>query len=401
MELSGIRFLSDLDVEGRRVFCRLDLNVPLDGKRVRDDTRIVAALPTINALREGGAHVVLASHLGRPQGRDHALSLEPCAARLAELLDDDVVFADDCVGDGVDKVVTDLPQGKVAVLENLRFHKAEKANDPHFARLLAAPFQIYVNDAFGTCHRAHASMYGTVRHYTDCAAGFLVQSELDFLGRLLGKPAKPFVAVVGGAKVSDKIGVIRSLIGRCDTVLVGGAMAYTLLVSQGHEVGNSRVEPDKLDLAREILDLAASRRTRLLLPSDHIVAASIDAAKGKTTRGVDIPAGQSGFDIGPKTRAVFTDRLKSAGTVFWNGPVGVFEREPFREGTMAIARAIADSAAVSVVGGGDSAAAVRLAGLGDQIDHVSTGGGASLRFVEGGPLPGLEALRAGHRFEEE
>jgi phosphoglycerate kinase len=244
-------------------------------------------------------------------------------------------------------------------------------------------------------------MYGTVRHYTDCAAGFLVQSELDFLGRLLGKPAKPFVAVVGGAKVSDKIGVIRSLIGRCDTVLVGGAMAYTLLVSQGHEVGNSRVEPDKLDLAREILDLAASRRTRLLLPSDHIVAASIDAAKGKTTRGVDIPAGQSGFDIGPKTRAVFTDRLKSAGTVFWNGPVGVFEREPFREGTMAIARAIADSAAVSVVGGGDSAAAVRLAGLGDQIDHVSTGGGASLRFVEGGPLPGLEALRAGHRFEEE
>ena len=399
MELSGITYLRDLDVEGRHVFCRVDFNVPLSNKTVTDDMRIRAALPTIKLLREKGAKVALASHLGRPKGRDAALSLEPAAARLAELLDAEVGFVDDCVGDGVKRVVKDTSPGGVVVLENLRFHAAEKKGDPDFSKLLAEPFEIYVNDAFGTCHRAHASMYGTVLQYSIKAAGFLVEKEIQFLGDLLGSPKKPFVAVLGGAKVSDKIDVIRSLLGRCDALLIGGAMAYTMLKAQGHEVGSSLVEHDKLGLARELLDMATSKKTALVLPADHIVAASINAAEGEVVDGVDIPDELAGFDIGPKTVQTFTDWINRAATVFWNGPLGVFEKPAFDQGTFEIARVLAASNAISVVGGGDSASAVRKAGVTDEISHVSTGGGASLNFIEGKPLPGIEALRVGHRFE--
>ncbi|MBN1946259.1 MAG: phosphoglycerate kinase [Bradymonadales bacterium] len=394
-----MRFLDELAVENRPVFCRVDFNVPLDGKRVRDDARIQGALPTILALRQAGARLVLASHLGRPKGgADPAFSLEPCATRLAELLDDEIRFADDCVGEGVMRLVKDLPAGSVAVLENLRFHPAEKKGDPDFARLLAQPFQVYVNDAFGTCHRADASMYTMVQHFQDKGAGLLVQRELEFLGRLLANPQRPFLAVLGGAKVSDKIGVIRSLIERCDALLIGGAMAYTLLKAKGIEVGKSLVETDKLDLARELLSLADSRRTELLLPSDHVVAPSLESDTVMVTEGAEIPVDQAGFDVGPQTIERFTQKVGQAGTIFWNGPLGVFEKDLFRAGTHAMAEAIANSPAVSVVGGGDSAAAVKKAGFTDRISHVSTGGGASLEFIEGKSLPGIEALRAGHQF---
>ncbi|MCA9564965.1 MAG: phosphoglycerate kinase [Myxococcales bacterium] len=399
MELSGISYLDDLDLSGRRVFVRVDFNVPLAGGEVRDDARIRAALPTITHLRKCGAHVVLASHLGRPKGSPKAdLSLEPCAKRLAELLDCEIRFADDCVGEGVEKVVRDLPEGEVAVLENLRFHAAEEAGDPAFAAKLAEPFDAYVNDAFGTCHRPHASMYGIVRHLSTRCAGFLIQKELEYLGRVLNEPATPFVAILGGAKVSDKIGVIRALSSRCDTILIGGAMAYTFLKAQGVEVGKSLVEEDKLDLASELLKGSAGRKAKIMLPVDHLVAANINADEGIESN-VSIPTDMAGFDIGPTTVVAFSDVIAKAGTVFWNGPLGVFEKKPFSGGTFAVARAVARSRAVSVVGGGDSAAAVDEAGLASEISHVSTGGGASLQFMEGRSLPGIEALRSGHQFE--
>lgn len=399
MELSGIRFIDDLDLTGRRVFCRVDFNVPIKDGKVGDDNRIQAAIPTINRLREQGAHIVLASHLGRPKGKkDPALSLEPCARRLAEILDTEVWFTDDCVGDGVKKVVKDLPAGSIAVLENLRFHEAEKSCDQDFSKLLAEPFEAYVNDAFGTCHRAHASVDGIVRHFRDKAAGYLIQTEIEKLSEVLSEPKQPFVAVLGGAKVSDKIGVIRSLLGRCDRLLIGGAMAYTMLAAKGCAVGTSLVEIEKMDLAKELLEAAANSRTEVLLPVDHVIASAIDAEDCSTTSGIEIPPELAGFDIGPKTLELFKAAIGTAGTVFWNGPLGVFERPLFNKGTFEVAQAIADSNAVSVVGGGDSASAVRKAGLFDRIGHVSTGGGASLQFVEGKPLPGLEALRAGHQF---
>ena len=401
MELTGISYLDGADLGGRRVLCRVDFNVPLAGGQVGDDTRIVAALPTINALREQGAHVVLASHLGRPKGqRKPSMSLEPAAAHLATLIDDEVRFTDDCVGDGVDKVVKDLPEGGVVVLENLRFHKAEKACDPAFSKRLASPFNAFVNDAFGTCHRAHASVYGVVRHFDTKFAGYLVEREIESLGNLLSNPKSPFVAILGGAKVSDKIGVIKSLLGRCDTLLIGGAMAYTMLAAKGVAVGESLVEEDKIPLAKELLEAATNSKTELILPLDHLIATGIGADQAADTAGTAIPDGMAGFDIGPATIAAFVDVVTRAGTVFWNGPLGVFEKELFNKGTFKVAQAVADSNAVSVVGGGDSAAAVRKAGLVDKIGHVSTGGGASLQFVEENPLPGIEALRAGHQFPE-
>ncbi len=402
MELSGIRSLSDLQVEGRTVFVRVDFNVPLDDGVIGDDARIVAALPTIRALRDRGARIMLGSHLGRPKGeRRDDMSMVPVGIRLAELLDDEVIVPDDCVGDAVGKLARDLPRGGVMLLENLRFQPGEEKADPVFASELAAPADVYVNDAFGTAHRAHSSTYTMVRHFDDAhrAAGLLVKKELDHLGPLLHDPEHPFVGILGGAKVSDKIGVIENLLGRIDTLLIGGAMAYTFLKARGVAVGSSLVEADRVELARDLLRSAESRRTKVLLPVDHVVAASIDAESGEVTDDESIPDGRAGFDIGPRTVALFGEAIARAATIVWNGPSGVFEREPFSAGTMAIANAVADADAFSVVGGGDSAAALARSGRADDVSHVSTGGGASLEFLEGRDLPGIAALRAGHRFD--
>lgn len=402
MELSGIRSLSDLRVDGRTVFVRVDFNVPLKDGVIGDDARIVAALPTIKWLRDQGARLVLGSHLGRPKGeRRDDLSMVPVAARLAELLDDEVLVPDDCVGDAVHKLARDLRPGGVVLLENLRFQPGEEKADPVFAAELAAPADVFVNDAFGTAHRAHASTYTMVRHFDEGhrAAGLLVKKELDHLGPLLRSPERPFVGILGGAKVSDKIGVIENLLGRLDTLLIGGAMAYTFLKARGVAVGDSLVEADRVELARDLLRSAESRRTKVLLPTDHVVAASIDAESGQVTDGEAIADGTAGFDIGPQTVERFCEAIGRASTIVWNGPSGVFEREPFRAGTMAIANAVADADAFSVVGGGDSAAALAASGRADDVSHVSTGGGASLEFLEGRDLPGIAALRAGHRFD--
>lgn len=402
MELSGIRYLDQLDVGERSVFVRVDFNVPLAEGAIADDSRIVAALPTIERLRAGGARIVLGSHLGRPKGvRDPSTSMLPVGARLAELLRTEVVVPEDCVGDGVRAVVRDLPPGGICLLENLRWYEAETAGDPVFASELADLADLYVNDAFGTAHRAHASTYTMVRHFAENqrAAGLLVQKELTYLGPLTGKPEAPFVGILGGSKVSDKIKVIDALLGRLDTLLIGGAMAYTFLRARGIPIGESRVENDKLELAEKLLRKAEGRGTRVLLPVDHVVAASIDADAGTTTEGEAIAAGLAGFDIGPKTVARYREVIENAATIFWNGPLGVFERAPFSAGTFAVANACADVEATVVIGGGDSAAAVAAAGRSGDVSHVSTGGGASLEFIEGATLPGIAALRSGHRFQ--
>jgi phosphoglycerate kinase len=401
MELSGIRYLKDLQLVGKTAFIRVDFNVPLDGSRITDDARIRAALPTIQFVRQAGGKVVLASHLGRPKGgREEKYSLLPVADHLAGLLGIDVVFAEDCVGDGVQKVIHDLPAGGVLLLENLRFHAAEEEADPIFAAHLAALADVYINDAFGTAHRAHASTYTMVQHFPDTAraAGLLVEKELTALGPLLQAPAKPYVAIMGGAKVSDKIKIIENLLGKVDTLLIGGAMAYTFLKAQGHSIGSSLVEKDKLDLARQLLKSAESRKTRVVLPEDHIVSDSIQGT-GSACSTVSIPDGMAGFDIGPETIKSFRSFIERASTIIWNGPVGVFEKEAFNRGTFAVANAVADCKAMVVVGGGDSAAALAASGRVADVTHVSTGGGASLEFLEGADLPGIAALRAGHRFE--
>ena len=390
----AIRSVAELPVEGRRVFVRVDLNVPLTPARgVADDSRIRAALPTIQHLLGRGARVVLGSHLGRPQGRPTpSLSLEPVAARLAELLDGDVILTDEPVGDGARKVVSDLHEGQVALLENLRFSPAEEANDDAFARALAGYADVYVSDAFGTAHRAHASTVGMLKHFGDRGAGFLMLREVEFLGRLLGAVDKPYLALLGGAKVSDKIGVVESLLGRVDVLLIGGAMANTFIQARGGDVGASKVEADKLAVARGLLRHASDKGTEVLLPVDAVAAPSPDAAVGQVVRADAVPAGQMALDIGPETARGFADRIARARTVFWNGPVGMFERPAFAAGTLAIARAVAAAHALTVVGGGDSVAAVNRAGVADRIKHVSTGGGASLEFVEGRTLPGIAAL---------
>ncbi len=393
-----IRSVKDLPIEGKRVFLRVDFNVPLTPARgVADDARIRASLPTIQHLVDRGARVVIGSHLGRPKGGpDPAFSLEPVGARLAELVKKDVLLTDEPVGDGARKVVADLRDGQVALLENLRFHPGEEANDDGFARQLASYADAYVNDAFGTAHRAHASTVGMIKHIPGAenrGAGFLMLKEIEFLSKLLGAVEKPYLAVIGGAKVSDKIAVLESLSARVDKMLVGGAMANTFLKALGKGLGKSKVEEDKLALARSFLKKAEERKVAVLLPKDVVIATSLDAPAGKAV-GVDaIPEGAMALDIGPETARAYADELSRARTIFWNGPMGLFEKKPFATGTMTVAKAIAaNKRAVSVVGGGDSAAAVEQAGLVDQISHMSTGGGASLEFVEGKTLPGIAAL---------
>ncbi|HEU4384455.1 MAG TPA: phosphoglycerate kinase [Anaeromyxobacteraceae bacterium] len=395
----ALRTIEQLDLAGKRVFIRVDFNVPLDEQgRVGDDARIRAALPTIQYAVSRNARVILASHLGRPKGDPSdkkKFTLEPAAVRLSELLGQDVILADDCVGDAVKKMVKDLKEGQVLLLENLRFHKGEEANDEAFARELAALCDAWVNDAFGTAHRAHASTAGMARFVKEKAAGFLIQKEVEYLGKALGSPRRPFVALLGGAKVSDKIKVIENLLAKADAVCVGGAMAYTFLEAQGVPVGKSRVEKDKLDLARSLLEKARARKVDFLLPQDHVCGAEAkETAQRVVTPGREIPEGLIGLDVGPKTLDAYRQRVLSAGTVFWNGPMGLFEQKPWAEGTFGIARAMAESPAVTVVGGGDSAAAVEEAGLTAKMKHVSTGGGASLEFIEGRELPGIAVLEA-------
>ena len=385
--------IAQLDLAKRRVFVRADLNAPLDHGRVTDDTRLRAVVPTIQYALKAGASVVLASHLGRPKGKvAPEFSLRPIAERLESLLDQHVELAPDCVGAATLERARALGPGQVLLLENLRFHAEEEANDDGFARSLAALAECYVNDAFAAAHRAHASIAAITKHLQPAAAGLLMQQELAALGRILESPDKPLVAILGGAKVSDKLTLVEHLLDRVDALLIGGGMAFTFLASLGHAVGRSLVEPDHLDTARRTLDAARRRGVALVLPVDAVVADGVDSAQGRAVGIREIPAGQMGLDIGPRTVERFTKALTGARTIVWNGPMGVFERPPFAAGTLALARAVAGSPAFTVIGGGDTVAAVTQAGVAEQIGYISTAGGAFLEFLEGRTLPGVEAL---------
>lgn len=392
----SIKTISELDISGRRVFIRVDFNVPLTpAGGVAEDTRIRESLPTIRYAMDQGARVILASHLGRPKGKpDPKYSMLPVGERLAELLGTEVVLTDEPVGDGARKVVGDLKAGKVALLENLRFTAAEEANDDTFAKGLASYADVYINDAFGTAHRAHASTAGITKFVAAKGMGLLMEREVKFLGRLLGEVDRPFIAIIGGAKVSDKIGVLENLLARVNQILIGGAMANTFLKAKGGRMGRSLVEEDKLALARSFLKKAEEVGVDILLPRDAVAAAGIKSESGRVVQASAIPEDLAALDIGPETVRGFADAVARAKTILWNGPMGVFESEPFARGTIAVARAVAASGALSVVGGGDSVAAVQKSGLADKITHISTGGGASLEFLEGRKLPGLAALEA-------
>jgi phosphoglycerate kinase len=393
----GIKSVEQLAVEGKRVFVRVDYNVPQDKKThaVTDDARIRATLPTLRHLIQRGARIVLGSHLGRPDGKVvPSLSLEPVAAKLAELVGQDVTLADEPVGDGARKVVSDLRDGQIAMLENLRFHPGEEANDETLARTLASYCDVYVNDAFGTAHRAHASTAGMVKFVAEKGAGFVMAKEIAILSRLLGDVDRPYVAVLGGAKVSDKIEVLDALLERVDGIVIGGAMANTFLEAQGKSLGASKVEKDKLPIARNFLRKASEKKIPVHLPTDVGVGRSLDDATPTYLRVDQLGDGQMALDIGPGTIELFRRVLGDARTIFWNGPMGVFEKPQWAAGTVAVAKALAENKlALTVVGGGDSAAAIAQAGLADQVTHVSTGGGASLEFVQGLDLPGIAALR--------
>ncbi|MFQ5511290.1 MAG: phosphoglycerate kinase [Candidatus Krumholzibacteriia bacterium] len=390
--------IRNCDVAGKRVLARVDFNVPIDrNKNITDDTRIVAALPTINSVVERGGRLILMSHLGRPRGRrDEQLSLAPVAFRLGEQVDYPVKFVKDCVGEKVKHKVDTLQNGEILLLENLRFSAGEEANDPEFARELASLGDIYVNDAFGTAHRAHASTVGVADHFDIRAAGFLLEKEIDALTDALENPKRPFVAVLGGAKIRGKINLIRSLMDRVDVLLVGGGMMFTFFKATGLEIGNSVADDAYLEMCKELLDRRRSGTARLLLPVDCIIAREIDdSAAAREVSIADIPEDWLGVDIGPKSVELFKRELAEASTIFWNGPMGVFERPGFADGTKEIAMAVADGGsrgATTIVGGGDSVAAINLMGLGDRFSHISTGGGASLEFMEGKDLPGVEAL---------
>ena len=391
------RTVQDLDCAGKRVLMRVDFNVPVSGGAVTDDTRIVAALPTIRYLLQKKARLVLCSHLGRPKGGpDPKYSLKPVRERLTRLLRQDVAWADDCVGPEAERAAMALQDGGVLLLENLRFHPEEEKNDPAFAQALAKLGECYVNDAFGTAHRAHASTEGVTHYLKPAVAGFLMKTELDYLGTALESPKRPFVAVLGGAKISGKIDVLTALLGKVDRLLIGGAMMFTFLKAQGKPVGRSLVEDDRLDLARELLATARSRGVELVLPTDCIASTAPDGSAPSAPKPIEqLGANEMGVDIGPETLAAFTARLRDAKTVVWNGPMGIFEVSAFAAGTMGVAKALAPlkaMGAVTVVGGGDSVAAVQQSGLAERFSHLSTGGGASLEFLEGKVLPGVAAL---------
>ena len=384
------KMVTDLDVQGKKVLVRVDFNVPIKEGIVKDDTRITSALPTIHYLLENGAAVLLCSHLGRPKGApDPVYSMKPVADHLASLISAPVKFAEDCIGPIADEAAAQLKPGEVLVLENTRFHNEETKNDPEMSKALASLADLYVNDAFGSAHRAHSSTAG-VADYLPAAAGFLMEKEIQYLGNAIADPKRPFVAILGGAKISDKIGVIKNLLTKADNILIGGGMANTFLKAQGFEMADSLVEDEVLDLAKELL---ANAEGKIMLPVDMVIADAFDAAANNKTLDLgDVPAGWRILDIGPKTVTAFAEVISKAGTVVWNGPMGVFEMETFAAGTFAVAKAVADSDAISIIGGGDSVSAINQSGLNDKITHISTGGGASLEMLEGLELPGLSVL---------
>jgi len=387
--------IKDIDFKGKRVFCRVDFNVPLDDKnQITDDTRINASMPTIRHIINNGGRLILASHLGRPKnGPEAKFSLASVAPCLSQYLGSSVKMAPDCIGPDVKRMVDQMKDGDVLLLENVRFHAGETKNDPDFAKALAANADIYVNNAFGTAHRAHASTEGVTKYLQPSAAGFLLEKEIKYLGLALAYPDHPFVAVIGGAKVSDKIAVIENLLDKVDTLIIGGGMAYTFLQAKGRPTGKSLVETDKISLAKKLIQKAADKGVNLLLPQDHIVAAEFSpTAEHKVCSDANFPADWMALDIGPATIATFTGALRNARMVVWNGPMGVFEFDNFAKGTVAVAETLAESKARSIVGGGDSVAAVKKAGVESKMTHISTGGGASLEFLEGKELPGLAAL---------